>query len=300
MFGSPDKFEVRVLKFGIFTNPEKDINLEATQKVVKALEKAGCEVYYDSDTAAVLGLDDFSDASHCDVLFVLGGDGTILQAARKYVQYGIFLAGINIGHLGFMSEIYIDEVDAFIAKAQKGQFVIDERMMLEAHIGRGEKPLLALNDFIVTRIKRTRLISLDMYINDTLAENYNGDGLIISTPTGSTAYSLSAGGPIVSPNMKCVIVTPICPHSLYARSIVTDSNDKLRISSRTGDDGIFISADGFNQVILTEEDDVIIGAAKETTKFIRSEPDTFFPQLKSKLAQWNTREVWKYEDKETK
>jgi NAD+ kinase len=281
------------LKFGIFANPEKDPDLKYTRILVDTLKTAGCDILYDADTAAALGVEVYEDAKHSEVLLILGGDGTILRAVRKYVDYGIMFAGIDFGRLGFMSEMNIDEVTDFISLVKNKDFIVDERIMLEASISsNGEKKLYALNDIVMTRKNRTQMIQLDMYVNETLAEHYNGDGVIVSTPTGSTAYSLSAGGPIISPNMKCILVTPICPHSLYARSIVTMDTDTLCITSfHTSRGGMFLATDGHSEIELHDEDSVIIKVADMKAKFIRRQADSFFPQLRSKLAQWDSSNI---------
>lgn len=276
-----------MLKFGVYTNEIKDPGLLATRTVISALERRDCAVCYDENTAKALKISDFQDAKHADVLFVLGGDGTILRAARKYVGYGIKLIGINIGHLGFMSEINLDDIESALDQVIKGDYIIDERMMLEAEVSGRKKPLLALNDFIVSKVNRTHMVKLDLYINGSLAELYNGDGLIVATPTGSTAYSLSAGGPIVAPNVNCVLITPICPHSLYARSIIAKFSDVVKVAPFSGEKDVTLTADGQEIVRIRESDEVTICRSGLVTQFIRLKKDHFFPQLKDKLAQWS-------------
>lgn len=276
------------MKFGIFANPEKDLGMEATKTLVCTLEAAECEICYDSETASILGISEYEDAKHCDVLLILGGDGTILHAAHKYVKYGIYLAGINFGRLGFMSEINIEDVGSFIQRVKEGSYIIDERMMLEAKVPSHGKTLYALNDFAIVRENHTKMMQMDLYVNHTLAENYNGDGLVVATPTGSTAYSLSAGGPIVAPNMQCIVITPICPHSLYARSIVTRCTDVVEVCPTNCPAGIVLSVDGQQEISLKKNDIVKIQFTEQKAKFIRMSADTFFPQLKSKLAQWSS------------
>ncbi len=275
------------VKFGVYTNEKKDPGFEATKLVIGALERHACSVCYDDETAQMLRIHDYEDARRADVLFVLGGDGTILRAARKYVECGIKLLGINIGHLGFMSEIGVSDLDIAIDKVLRGDYLIDERMMLEARVSHLEKPLLALNDVIITKENRTHMVKLDLYINDSLAELYNGDGLIVSTPTGSTAYSLSAGGPIVAPNVNCMLVTPICPHSLYARSIIARFSDVVKVTPFFGEERVTLTADGQDIVHIPEAEDVTICRSQLVTQFIRFNKDHFFPQLKDKLAQWS-------------
>lgn len=276
-----------MLKFGVYTNEIKDPGLLATRTVISALERRDCAVCYDENTAKALKISDFQDAKHADVLFVLGGDGTILRAARKYVGYGIKLIGINIGHLGFMSEINLDDIERALDQVIQGDYIIDERMMLEAKVSGHKKLLLALNDFIISKVNRTHMVKLDLYINGSLAELYNGDGLIVATPTGSTAYSLSAGGPIVAPNVNCVLITPICPHSLYARSIIAKFSDVVKVAPFSGEKDVTLTADGQEIVRIRESDEVTICRSGLVTQFIRLKKDHFFPQLKDKLAQWS-------------
>lgn len=275
------------MKYGIFTNPNKDKGLTATHILIDILTKAGCEICYDEETARELGIGDYCDARKCDILFILGGDGTILRAARKYVKYGTYLVGINFGRLGFMSEISINEVEEFLRIVDAGEYVVDERMLLEAEIPSRKSLLIALNDFVITKQNRTKMVQLDLLINGTLAENYNGDGLIIATPTGSTAYALSSGGPIIAPNVRCILITPMCPHSLYGRSIVTKFSDEIQVRPTSQEGITTISADGMTGVPLTAEDTVTIRISKTRARFIRINADNFFPMLKMKLAQWN-------------
>lgn len=276
-----------MLKLGIYTNADKDPGLEATRALVEVLEAADCTVCYDEDTATFLGICDYTDAKDADALFILGGDGTILRAARKYVSRHIPLIGVNLGHLGFMSELNPDDIACMVDHIRNKDYVIDERMMLEAKINGTGHSFIALNDFIITKENRTRMVQLDLYINSTLAEHYNGDGLIVATPTGSTAYSLSAGGPVIAPNVNCILITPMCPHSLYARSIVTKYNDVISVRPRAGQERVTFSADGQEWGQLQETDRIEIRSSGLIARFLRLTDDTFFPQLKDKLAQWS-------------
>ena len=276
------------MKFGIYTNLDRDSELKATRKVIASLHHANCPICYDEDTALYLGIDNYENASKCDILLVLGGDGTILRAARKYVQHNILLAGINVGNLGFMSEIGLEDVSLFIDALLTGDYVVDERMMLEAFVPSQNKAYIALNDVIVTRQHRTKMMQLDLHVNGVLAENYYGDGVIIATPTGSTAYSLSAGGPVISPSVNSIVITPICPHSLYARSIVVRYSDIISIHPYPSEATTVISIDGQQEIELAKQDIVKIRQAEVRAKFARLLSSNFFAKLKQKLAQWNT------------
>lgn len=274
----------RRLNAGIYTNPTRDPDMQRTKRIIELLNAQGAEVSLDPQTAELLedGAD-YASADGCDVLFVLGGDGTILSAARKYVPLGTPMVGINCGHLGFLSEIGLEEVPAFVRRLQDGSCVRDQRMMLDAALPYGEV-LTALNDLVITRRHRTKMARMELHINGALAEEYNGDGLIIATPTGSTAYSLSAGGPIVAPNVRCLVITPMCPHSLYARSLIASPDDELEILSQQH--ALMISADGLDGEMLSRGESVIVRASDLAALFLRSRSDFFFPGLRSRLEQW--------------
>jgi NAD+ kinase len=275
------------LNFGIYTNSAKDPGLKATRKVIAALENREITPCFDEDTAKALALDEYKNADDADVLFVLGGDGTILRAAQKYVHANILLVGINIGHLGFMSEISTEDIDALLERALNGDYTVDERMMLTAEFTPSSDPLLALNDLVINHQNPAKMVQLELYVNGVLAEHYFGDGLIIATPTGSTAYALSAGGPIVAPNVNCILVTPICPHSLYGRSIITRPTDEIIVKSVTENASISVTADGRQVCRLDSGEYIKIRQSEVQTRFLRIKPDNFFPLLQQKLMQWN-------------
>lgn len=270
------------LNFGVFANPTRDVGLAATRRLISALEQSGAEISYDPDTAAALGLKEYRDAADCDILFVVGGDGTILRAVHRYVGRGVKFVGVNLGHLGFMSEIGPDDVTQFLEAAQAGRLYPDERMMLSASFG--GRDLLALNDLVLSNRDRVHPVQLDLLINGVLAQQYIGDGLIVATATGSTAYSLSAGGPIVAPNVSCIVATPLCPHSLYARSLVTGPDDCLTVSPTS--EAMFLSADGRPGIAVQPGEAVEIRCAPVKAQFVRLAPDAFFETLKTKLTQW--------------
>lgn len=277
-----------MLKIGIYTNESRDPQLETTEEVIRLIEEEGCTVCYDGDTARFLQIKDYVPAAQADMLFVIGGDGTILRAAHKYVKWDVPLVGINTGHLGFMSEVSLSNAGSMIRRFRSGDVVRDERMLLRIHTDASPKPHHALNDVLITNRNRTRMVKLDLYINGNLAELYNGDGLIVATPTGSTAYSLSAGGPIVAPNVNCFLITPLCPHSLYARSIIAAKGDKIVVKPHEGQTDIVVTADGSELSSLTKDECVSIEKSDLYAVFLRQSADFFFPQLKEKLAQWST------------
>ncbi len=272
-------------RFGIYTNVEKDPDFHATKTVMESLRSHGCEVLLDDATARAMGCEE-QDALKAQVLFVLGGDGTLLHAAHKYVKHDILLVGLNMGRLGFISEADLCDIDFVIERILAGNYVVDERMMLEADVP-GYGKILALNEVVITLAHRIRMLQLELKVNGTQAEHYNGDGIIVATSTGSTAYALSAGGPIISPSVSCMLITPICPHSLYARSIVVSDTHTIAVSPRAGYRDVVVCADGRDLLALEPDAVVQVRRAEETTKFLRMSENSFFPQLKDKLAQWS-------------
>lgn len=274
------------LKAGIYANPQRDMGLVCTREVISALRDAGVDVLLDEETAEELGRREDGFADDSDVLFVLGGDGTILSAVRKYISLGIPVIGINCGHLGFLSELDPGGVPAFIERLKEDTCFADRRMMLDAALPHGGT-LTALNDFVITRRHRTKMARLELYINGVLAERYNGDGLLVATPTGSTAYSLSAGGPIVAPNVRCIVITPMCPHSLYARSLIAGPEDEVEVVS--DQHALVVSPDGLDGEVLGKGERILIRVSQSSALFLRSKPDFFFPGLRSRLEQWGRR-----------
>ena len=270
-----------VLKYGIFTNPERDPNMAATSHLRDILQGLGCRIAYDEETAECLGVSDAEDAHDADILFVLGGDGTILNAAREYVPYGVPLVGVNLGHLGFMSELGMNQIEAFVQLAEAGLCNRDERMMLKATVS-GCEPVIALNDFLLAR-REHKMARMNVWIGSAAEQNYDGDGLIVATPTGSTAYSLSAGGPIVDPRVQCILVTPLCPHSLGARSLVIPPEDRIKVQADQHD--LVVSADGLESMQLTAGESIEFETSALVAVFLRMGRHNVVPTLASKLAQ---------------
>jgi NAD+ kinase len=221
-----------------------------------------------------------------ELIIVIGGDGTILRVARDLACWNIPILGINLGQKGFLAEIEVDQMERFLEYVTTGLYGYQERMMLEARLYRDSKELvsyLGLNDIVISRGPFSRIIKVESYINDEFMESYYGDGVIVATPTGSTGYSLSAGGPIVNPTMQLFVVTPICPHSLYNRSVVINGEDlvKLHIDSRQVD--VMLTVDGQVRYTLEDDDQVLISRAKQSVKLISFKDYSFYRMLHQKL-----------------
>lgn len=220
------------------------------------------------------------------LIIVVGGDGTILRVARDLACWDVPILGINLGHKGFLAEIEVEQMERFLQYVATGQYSFQERMMIEARLKRGDEELgyyLALNDIVVSRGPFSRIIKVDAFVNEDFMESYSGDGIIISTPTGSTGYSLSAGGPIANPTMDLFVVTPICPHSLYNRAVIVNGVDviKLRVDSRQVQ--VVLTVDGQVRFALEDEDQVIVSRADQKVKLVCFDDYSFYRMLHQKL-----------------
>ncbi|MFZ5644073.1 MAG: NAD(+)/NADH kinase [Bacillota bacterium] len=226
-----------------------------------------------------------------DCLLVFGGDGTILRSSRIAAKYGVPLLGINLGHLGFLSEIDVPDIKEDLASILNNEYYIEERMMIEASVlrdGRIIDSATGLNDAVITKGAFARLILLETRVNGEHVSNYPTDGLILSTPTGSTAYSLSAGGPVVTPEMELMIITPICPHALWARPIVIAPESEVEVELLSEKGEVMLTIDGQHGLNLFKNDIVKITRSPYKVKFIRLKTRNFFRVLKQKLREGNT------------
>ncbi len=255
----------------------------------KNFEKIG--IIYNSDiketenlakkiSEKILNSEIFSHAQLKDdinLAIAIGGDGTFLKCARFYSEKNIPLLGFNVGRLGYLAQAKPNEIDFVIDKLKNSDFIIENRLMLKA------KDKIALNDIVIKGINCARTATLDLYINDKKLCSYVADGLIISTPTGSTAYSLSAGGPIVSPLIDCFLIIPICPHTLNMRPVIVPSGEKITVKMHDNDEKLYVSCDG--QVDFTIENEITIEKNENYAKLLilNQQKDRFYDILKEKL-----------------
>lgn len=254
-----------MIKIGIFVNLEKDADFATTKEVIKIANSLGadCEIAVEN--------------KKYDFIVSLGGDGTFLGASRTFLELGIPIIGINLGWLGFLSEIDKSNIDSALTKLISGDYKTEERFLIE--ITANDKTMKALNEMVINRSNLTRLIDLKLSFNGKYIDNYRADGLIISTPTGSTAYSLSAGGPIVEPKIDVILVTPVCAHSLHQRPIVVDSSTILEVSSDK--DAFVVTADGQNSIENVNK--VVIKKSDKTVKIIKIDDKCFFDIVREKF-----------------
>ena len=218
-----------------------------------------------------------------DAVIVVGGDGTMIRAAGL-VAGSIPLVGVNLGTLGFLEEIEPDHLEEMLSRLIAHDYEIEKRMMLE---GEAEEKLCALNDIVIARSGSLRVLHFDIFVNDLLLATYTADGIVASTPTGSTAYNLSAGGPIVEPDAQAILLTPICPHNLNSRAIVLSPDDTVRIRiADTEADGKILTAasfDGGREIMLSPGASITIRRSKTDTKLIRLNRESFLKVLSRKM-----------------
>ena len=226
-----------------------------------------------------------------DLLIVLGGDGTLLSAARLAAERKVPILAVNLGGLGFLTTVSQDELYPILEEIFSGKHRVSERVMLAAEIVRDGAVMrrqIALNDAVLNKAALARIMDLELRINDEYVTTYKADGLILSTPTGSTAYSLAAGGPIVYPTVEAFIVTPICPHTLTNRPLVIPDSAKIEINCKTGDDSAFLTLDGQIGIELTRGDQILVQKAPEKLYLVRPARKTYFQILRSKM-KWGER-----------
>lgn len=283
-------------RFLIITNKEKDIDYRITNKIAAYIENAGKTAVLSSVSSA---LDSYRTAEipdSIDCAIVLGGDGTIIQTANDLMSHDIPILGVNLGTLGFLAEIEEQHVEQALESLFRDDYRIENRLMLEGcmryhpmhQVNDINCPGYALNDIVITRKGFSRIISLGIFVNDELVDNFLGDGVIISTPTGSTAYNLSAGGPIIIPKANVMVITPICPHSLSPRSIVVSAEDTIKIivgkSKKTQEAEAIATFDGKKVIDLGTDDTILISKAVYSTKLVKLNRTGIYEILRSKLS----------------
>ncbi len=281
-------------KFVIYTNPYKDIDDVVTNKVKDYLCKKGASVCESDQTDAMT--------------LVLGGDGTMLQAIRELPSDGPYI-GVNLGNLGFLTEIERDNIETSLDRLIEDDFVLEKRMLLEGKVNintkcdadvdaintadtdqnADKKAIWAFNDVVLTRCGSLKILSFEIYVNGRFLHEYLADGIILSTPTGSTGYNLSAGGPLASPASELIMLTPICPHSLNQRSIILSGDDvveiKIPLSKDNHEQEMEVSFDGSNRQIVHTGDSIVVGRSNRYITIARLGKDSFLDVLNRKMSE---------------
>ena len=275
---------------GIHWNSTKRLGLGVAEKLIGMLRQRGVDVCLNNDLYA--NLDD-SDClvdrfDRCQLMIVLGGDGTILSALDSAIPNDLPVMGVNLGRLGFLTELETDELDeGVVDRLLAGDYAVDTRttMMVE---GRDYLRFFALNDIIITRATpAVRILSVEYEANGALVDCVSGDGLIVATATGSTAYSLSAGGPVVLPGLECFVLTPICPHTLNARPVVVSADERITVRMLDDRGGAQAVLDGRRAIPLDREHpEITIRRSMRQARFVRLHEKNYYGLLRSKLSEW--------------
>lgn len=280
---------------GVISKPGVTAAAEVVPKLLAWLDERGIEVRCDEVTAdyaaRAVGLAREQVPEGCDLMIVLGGDGTLLSAARVIAGRQIPLFPVNLGGLGFLTAITIDELYPELMRALRGEHRIAKRKLLHTDVQRGEDVVASyesLNDVVLTKASIARMIDLDCFVDRQFVCAYKADGLIVATPTGSTAYSLSAGGPIIFPSVPAICLTPICPHMLTNRPVLVPETSVIQIHCRGEDGSVFLTIDGQIGEPLKREDCVVCRSSVNSLLLIRPPRMMFFDVLRQKL-KWGER-----------
>lgn len=277
---------------GFIANKDKDPDFQVAKELTDFVLESGCRIFADKLMGEKIGIKGVSSSSEIflksDFIVVLGGDGTILNTASKAAQFDKPILGINIGRLGYLADAERAGGKAAIKNVLEGNYRIEKRMMLEAYTENGCKtgePITALNEIAVRNGIFSRLIEISLTINDQYFDTYRADGIIVSTPTGSTAYNLSAGGPILKPDTELMAISYLCPHALFSRPMVVSGNDVVRITIGGEYNNAVLSVDGRQGPPIKNGDSIIIKCADCHTDIIRTTDLSFYDILRNKMVE---------------
>ena len=270
-------------KVAIITNKKKDIDGKITQKCQNILkEKFQVSLYDGMDEKITKETMEGSIAA-----VIIGGDGTILSSAHVGAQTDVPLLGINMGHMGFLADVELSELEDALKSLVEGNYSIEERFMLSGELHKKDGTnysFTALNDFMISRASYTRMVALDIWVDNHFVASYEGDGVVIATPTGSTAYSLSAGGPVVDASLSVSIITPVCPHTMSSKPMIVPGNSKIIIKFKNIFDNVSkLTCDGQRGEEISDGDTIYIQGSALKTKLIKISDRCFYEILHKKL-----------------
>jgi NAD+ kinase len=284
-----------VKSVSIVLNPQKTDAIVLARELVPWLHEQNVLVSIEHDGAVAMGAGDLSrdeaELVRADFAIVMGGDGTLLRASRIMTPAGVPMLPLRFGELGFMTDIEPADAQSAIVQVLDGHFSLDERMTLVASVHRGKEIIgtsTALNDMVIAKGPLARMLRLPTSVSGQYVSTYAADGLIIATPTGSTAYSLSAGGPLVTPDLAVIILTPICPHTLTVRSLIISSKDTVELSVDRHGGEVVLTVDGQRGIALEPDDRVVISESKYKAKLISLGGNNFYEKLRTRL-RWGNR-----------
>lgn len=276
------------MRFGITGNTSKPATKSVATSLIEHLKKKSLSFVIHDELARWLGISEAVCSENdlpesCDILIALGGDGTMLTAARIVGPHGTPILGVNLGKLGFLAEISVDELHESIDDIVSGNYVTEERMILQATSNKDHRLYTALNEVVVDKGASPRTLDLETYVNNDYLVTYAADGIIITTPTGSTAYSLAAGGPIVAPQANVITVNPIAPHMLTARPVVIPAESTIRVIVKTSSKQVHMTTDGQMEGFYDSPIEFNIHKAPYTVKLLKRGNRKFYDLLRTKL-----------------
>ncbi len=275
----------------VFPNVDKENAITVVKRIVNFCEKKNLNLVIPLDEALFFGCEEYGieniDKINIDMGLSVGGDGTLLGVCRRLFSKNIPVCGINIGTFGFLADIELSELENKLEKILNGQFYIEERMILSGYVKSGDEGARflgnAINDIVVTKGGVARMLHLGLSIDNRMVMDYKADGLIVSTATGSTAYSLSAGGPIINPKLKVLLLTPICPHTFNARPMVIDEKDEVTVHIAAMHQDIIVSFDGQESFQLLPGDDIIVKTSALPAKIVKFDDKNYYQIIRTKL-----------------
>lgn len=293
IFGNVFGRDAGMMQIAVFPNKSKRRAGEIVDRIFHYYQNKDVRLVMPASDARQFHKDDYGlpcvERVHVDMALSIGGDGTLLGVCRRFTGQEVPVCGINLGTLGFLADIEVNELESRLAKILLGEYRIENRLLLSAYVRNeyNEKYLgNAINDVVVSKGGVARMLRLGLYINDTHLMNYKADGLIVSSPTGSTAYSLSAGGPILNPTIKALLLTPICAHTFQMRPLVVGENDQIRLEVANNHQDIVVTLDGQESFYIQPGDEIIVRKAKTTAHIVKFEDKDYYKVLRSKL--WNS------------
>lgn len=264
---------------GFNTNVQRPELLQTVREAVKSAEKKGFACAANSELSGILGIPDFQ-TNKPDVLLAFGGDGTILRAASDALEWNVPICGVNLGRIGFLSEVGKDEIELAYERICQDDYYIDEQIMLECRID--DRPSLnCLNDVLIYKESYSGVVCIDTHIDGVDAGTVYADGLIVSTPTGATGYSISAGGPVIAPGLDAAVITPVCPHTLSYRPIITSADAEIEIKT---DNEANVAVDGNHAARINGSNTIYVTRAKQKLKFMRLNQRNLYALIKNKLS----------------
>ena len=277
-------------KIGVFCKQKVPVGREVLTELTQWLNKKGREVLLDKDTASIMGQVSSYERNdipaHADLIIVLGGDGTLLSVARIAHPFDVPILAVNLGSLGFLTEITLPDLYEVLENVLNWQYEHESRMLLNASLWRdGEKvnDYHVLNDAVINKGALARIVNLEVRVNNQYMTSYRADGLIVATPTGSTAYSLSAGGPIIHPSMNALVLSPICPFTLTNRSIVIPDQSLIQVELATENEKVRVTLDGQDSCDMVQGDVLELKKSQTTVKLIQVPGKNYYQILRKKL-----------------